>query len=217
MIFRLVVIGIFIVWLTFVGFSFYVSQPAFDQQRDVFEPLIADKSEAMTFARSEGEIFLVASHEVDSLTGIDLSAYYNLSASTDLLEWLSEVDQTELLSLTGPLVSVAVEDLVPPVNYTYPYIAAGTNFKEHAEEVYLDDPPFLFPKLARAGNWQDDVPLIPRLDYEAELCVFPLADINADDAASGNLPDFGLVLCNDFTDRWTLIKELDLSLSLIHI
>jgi len=36
--------------------------------------------------------------------------------------------------------------------------------------------------------------------------MFPLADVESADL----LPQFGLVLCNDFTDRWTLLKEVDL-------
>jgi len=36
-----------------------------------------------------------------------------------------------------------------------------------------------------------------------------MADIRAGDL--DNLPDFGLVLCNDFTVRLTLIKDIDLS------
>lgn len=53
------------------------------------------------------------------------------------------------------------------------------------------------------------MPFTPRLHYEAELCAFPMADIRASDL--DNLPDFGLVLCDDFTNRLTLIKDIDLS------
>ena len=45
-----------------------------------------------------------------------------------------------------------------------------------------------------------------RLDYEAELCLIPLADIVRPDQEV----EFGLLLCNDFTDRWTLVREIDL-------
>ena len=85
-------------------------------------------------------------------------------------------------------------------------MAAGTNFREHAEEVYSDDPPFLFPKLVEAGSWNQTVPFVSRLDFEAEICAFPLGSIRPNEPR----PRFGFVLCNDFTDRLSLVREIDL-------
>lgn len=209
MILRIVAAGLALLVLVFITFSFYVSQPAFDEQRGVYQAVIADRSQALTFARSATAWILVTEHEDTRITGIDLTATYQIPASTDLLSWLPGVDQNELQTLAGPLVSVALDELTQPVDYTYPHIGVGTNFKAHAEEVYLDDPPFLFPKLARASAWNSDIPFLPRLDYEAELCAFPLEDI--DGSGLDALPPFGLVLCNDVTDRWTLVKDLELS------
>ena len=206
---RLFSISLFSLVLIFVGLTYYVSAPAFDQQRGTFQPIIADRTQALTFAKSDSALILVTSHEGDRIMGIDLTAAYDVPASINLIDWLAEIDRDELIALGEPSISVALDELRQPLNYPFPAIAAGTNFKDHADEVYLDDPPFLFPKLSQAGNWQDSVPYAPKLDYEAELCVFPLADIGAGNL--GQLPEFGLVLCNDFTDRWTLVKELDLS------
>ncbi|MEH6558430.1 MAG: fumarylacetoacetate hydrolase family protein [Oceanicoccus sp.] len=205
---RLLFISLLLLAFIFVGFTYYTSRSTFDERRGIFKPKIVDRAQALTFARSDSALILVISHEGDAITGIDLTTAYNIPSSIGLIDWLSEVDRNELTTLSGPQVSIALDELLQPVNYTFPYIAAGTNFKDHAEEVYLDDPPFLFPKLSHAGNWRDVVPFTPKLDYEAELCVFPLADIEAGDLEQ--LPEFGLVLCNDFTDRWTLVKELDL-------
>ncbi len=192
--------------LAFVGYGYYVSQPVFDSERGPFEPRIADRTEALTFARSEQGLILVAAHTGDALLGFNLTRRFGEAATTDLLAFLSALDESQLPASSEASERFALADLLMPLSYTYPSVAAGTNFKEHAEEVYSDDPPFLFPKLVHAGAWNDAVTFLPRLDFEAELCMFPLSPIS-DPLA---LPDFGLVLCNDFTDRLTLIQELEL-------
>lgn len=192
--------------LAFVGFSYYVSQPVFDGLRGQFEPLIADRAEALTFARSGEGLILVSAHEGDAIRGINLTELYGQEATEDLIAFASSLAPESLAELNLDEKRYALNDLLMPLGYSYPSLAAGTNFREHAQEIYSDDPPFLFPKLVDAGPWDQEVPFTSRLDYEAEICMFPLADIT--DPAS--LPPFGLVLCNDFTDRWTLIREIDL-------
>ena len=192
--------------LAFVGFSYYVSQPAVEGTRRGFEPIIAERSEALTLARSGQGLILVSRHAGDAVIGVNLTKIFGEKATADLITFVSRVDQAALPGVDVAGERFPLDELVMPLKYAHPSVAAGTNFKEHAEEIYSDEPPFLFPKLAEASNWNETVPFLPRLDYEAELCMFPLSDIES----AGSLPNFGLVLCNDYTDRWTLLKELRL-------
>lgn len=192
--------------LAFVAFSFYVSKPVVQGSRGSFEPVIAPRADALTFARSGQGLILVTQHEGDALIGVNLTKRFGEERTADLIEFVADLDEATLPDVNALGEPFPLDDLTMPLSYRYPSVAAGTNFKEHAEEIYSDDPPFLFPKVTEAGNWNEGVPFLPRLDFEAELCMFPLADIESADSLSG----YGLVLCNDFTDRWTLLKELDL-------
>ena len=203
---KIIFVTLVVLLLAFVWFSYHVSRPAVQGTRDSFEPVIADQADALTFARSEDGLILVSRHEGDAVVGVNLTTVFGEQRTADLIDFAADFDESELERSGAAEERFPVERLVMPLRYTYPSVAAGTNFKEHAEEVYSDDPPFLFPKLAEPTNWNESVPFLSRLDYEAELCMFPLADI--DDPES--LPGFGLLLCNDFTDRWTLVKELKL-------
>jgi 2-keto-4-pentenoate hydratase/2-oxohepta-3-ene-1,7-dioic acid hydratase in catechol pathway len=204
---KVVVIVLVALVSVFVAFSFYVSQPVVEGTRGNFQPVIADPMDALTFARSAKGLILVTQHEGDALIGVNLTKLLGEHKTSDLIAFAADLDLATLPDANVAGERFPLEELVMPLPYHYPSVAAGTNFKEHAEEIYLDDPPFLFPKLAAAGNWNDSIPFLPRLDFEAEICMFPLTDIERADS----LPEYGLVLCNDFTDRWTLVKELDLS------
>ncbi len=192
--------------ITFVTATWWVSRPAFSEARGDFRPGIGDPAQALTFARSADGLIWVTGHTGDAVTGINLTKIHGEAATADLIDFVSALDSNALPASVEQAETFPLSTLRRPLDYTFPHIAAGTNFKEHADEIYSDDPPFLFPKLTEAGDWHDPVPFTSRLDFEAELCLFPLADIDAPD----RLPDFGLVLCNDFTDRWTLVKELEI-------
>ena len=43
------------------------------------------------------------------------------------------------------------------------------------------------------------------MDFEVELCAVPLVDYSI-----GATPLLGYLLCGDFTDRWQLVKDIDL-------
>lgn len=203
---RLIGLTLILSALALVGFSYYVSQPVVEGTRGSFEPMIANRAVALTFARTEQDLILVSRHAGDAVIGVNLTELYGIEATSDLIRFVSNLDQKTLPD-AGPFEErYPLDDLLMPLSYTHPSVAAGTNFREHAEEIYSDDPPFLFPKLAVAGSWNQSVPFLPRLDFEAEVCLFPLADIVSADL----LPRFGVVLCNDFTDRWTLVKEIEL-------
>lgn len=203
---RLAFSSILLLALAFVLFSYYVSQPLEEGRRGDFMPIIADRDIALTFARSPLGLILVTEHLGDAIRGINLSAWYGEEQTKDLINFLALTDRDVLIALDAAEEQIDLNSLIMPISYSPPSIAAGTNFKEHADEVYSEDPPFLFPKVTPASNWNANVPFLPRLDYEAELCLFPLSDITTERQTA----EFGLVLCNDFTDRLTLIREIDL-------
>jgi len=203
---KVILIALIALVLAFVAFSFYVSQPVVEGTRGSFEPVIADRADALTFARTARGLILVTRHEGDALIGVNLTKLFGEEKTADLIAFVTDLDQATLPDVNAVGERFPLKELMIPLSYHYPSVAAGTNFKEHAEEIYSDDPPFLFPKLSEASPWNGAVPFVSRLDFEAELCMFPLADVESADS----LPDFGMVLCNDFTDRWTLLKELDL-------
>ena len=203
--FKKLIAGLVLIAGCFIGVSYYVSAPVVDGVREDQAVAIADLSQALTFARTESALILVSAHEGDRLRGINLTEIYG-DVTEDLFSFLEMFDASSFRETNAKIESFSINELLQPANYSYPGVAAGTNFREHAEEVYSDDPPFLFPKLVEAGPWNQTVPFVSRLDFEAEICAFPL------DAVRPNQPRprFGFVLCNDFTDRWSLVSEIDL-------
>lgn len=188
--------------------SLWISRPIFDETREfALTASVADPLEALTFARTPDALIRVTSIGDTGVTGIDLTAVIGVDETSDLLQLYSVLGYDALAGVDGPSVTAANTALRAPIEYTAPFLAAGTNYAEHAEEVLLDDPPFLFPKLSAPTRWDAPVHFVPRLDYEAELAMVPLTDIED----PGDAVEYGLVLCNDFTDRWTLIRELRLS------
>lgn len=191
------------------GIALYVSAPVFDERlpaapAHAFEVLPTEV--ALTFARThDRRPLLVVAADAESVEAVDLASALG-TAVDDPLKLLDAHGYEAIASAaTGPGLRVALTQLGLPFDPAYPHIAAGTNFRAHAEEVGLDDGPFLFPKLSRATAWNAPVPAQGRLDYEAELCAVTLTAY-----ATGAPAPFGYVLCNDFTDRWQLLAEIDL-------
>ena len=203
---RLLLSALGLLLAVFVGASYYVSMPVMEGTRGSSKFVIADPAEALTFARTSEGLILVAGHQGDAITGTNLTTIYGEAATADLSTFIASQAEASIAAVSGTQERFSLDELINPVKFLSPSVAAGTNFREHADEVYSDDPPFLFPKLTPPGFWNDAVPFVPRLDFEAEVCAFPLTDIRADEP----LPTLGWVLCNDFTDRLTLIKEIDL-------
>ncbi len=109
-------------------------------------------------------------------------------ATADLIAFIADLELPALPDVHAVTERYPLDELVMPLSYAYPSVAAGTNFKEHAEEIYSDDPPFLFPKLVEAGRWNEGVPYLPRLDFEAELCMFPHGLLSGYSQITGVLP-----------------------------
>lgn len=188
--------------------TLYVSRPLFSERLGELPPLpaVADRADALTFARSAESLLLVIGADEGQVSAIDLTALYGMDATQDTLGFLRTTGFDVLQQLDGPLVTIGMRELVVPLQLADAHLAAGTNFAEHADEVLLDDPPFLFPKLAAASSWNASIAWTRRLDYEAELAAVPLEPIkNPQD-----LPAYALLLANDVTDRLTLIGQIDL-------
>lgn len=192
----------------FWGATLYVSRPLFTERIGDLPPLpaVADRRDALTLARSDGNLLLVTGVAGNRVSAIDLTRRFGADSTRDTLRFLQTADPDELQQLDGPNVTVDMRQLVVPLHLGGAHVAAGTNFAEHADEVLLDDLPFLFPKLAAPEPWHASIPWTKRLDYEAELAALPLAPITDPD----NLPNYALLLANDVTDRLTLIRQIDL-------
>jgi len=169
---------------------------------------IAPPEEALTLARLGGDdrrVLLVTASGPGGLRAVDLASTFGRPFS-DAVEAIVTLGDEALGSAARDAETIAIEydDLGLPLDAAYPHIAAGANFRAHAEEVGHDEGPFLFPKLSHPTRWDADVPDRARLDHEAEICAVTLESHTASEPAR-----LGYVLCNDFTDRWALLREID--------
>jgi 2-keto-4-pentenoate hydratase/2-oxohepta-3-ene-1,7-dioic acid hydratase in catechol pathway len=190
-----------------------LSQPQFDE-RLAGDPLagftLAPLDAAVTLARTHdeagGRVVLVTSAEPEGLDVVDLAAASGrpLRDAVDAFAALG-LERLAALAARGEKTRVDWTDLALPIDAIEPHLAAGTNFRAHAEEVGREEGPFLFPKLSAPTAWNADVASRGRFDYEAELCAVTLAAHTPERPAP-----LGYVLCNDFTDRWTLVRQIDL-------
>lgn len=213
-------VRVFLTLLLVAGISIYayswrLSLPKFDESLHV-NPLansqVAPIAEALTFTRlNAGDVLLVLSSDVDGVAAINLS-------STDLPVGLDGVDaylnlgRNQLVSLAEDLIveKFVWESLSTPVVVQDKIVAAGTNFKAHAREVSHDGDPFLFPKLSKITPWNADVTVGTRLDHEVEICAVSLEDYSLADAEQSRKIPLAYLLCGDYTDRWLLVKGIDL-------
>ena len=105
-------------------------------------------------------------------------------------------------------VVVPADTLTIPVDLGSHHIAAGTNYPDHAGEAGVEDGPFLFAKLVEPTAPTAEVSAgAGLLDYEVELAWVTLEDVR--DAKPPK--QMGLILCNDYTDRDTLLHHVDVS------
>jgi 2-keto-4-pentenoate hydratase/2-oxohepta-3-ene-1,7-dioic acid hydratase in catechol pathway len=175
---------------------------------------IASLDTALTFARvgtaTAPRVVAVTSYEAGRVGGVDLGAVVGHDVP-DPLRVLRQLgfDRLRALIISAPAsaaLDVPADTLLAPLDLGDQHIAAGTNYPEHAGEADVEDGPFLFAKLV--------APTAPRtpvsagdalLDYEVELAWVTLEPLQ-DGATPAAM---GVILCNDYTDRATLLRHVD--------
>ena len=133
-----------------------LSRPEFDE-RLAGDPLeaftLAPVEAAVTLARTKdeagGRVVLVTGAGPEGLRIVDLAAAAGrpLRDAVDAFAALG-FERLAALAAGGASTRVAWTDLALPIDAIEPHLAAGTNFRGHAEEVGREDGPFLFPKLS---------------------------------------------------------------------
>ncbi len=191
-------------------------QPAFSETAAAqrFDSVdIAPPDEALTFARlGDGvarRVIAVTEYRDGTVHGIDLAAALGgpVRDPIAVLDALGYDGVRALLAAppSAALVAVPAADLELPLDLRAHHIAAATNFPEHADDAGTAQP-FLFAKLVEPTGPRAAVPAgAALLDYEAEFAWVTLTPLAAGDDATR----LGLVLCNDFTDRATLMRRID--------
>lgn len=179
---------------------------------------LAPFEKAHTFAQlrrdagsSGPSTLLVLSLAPGGVTAIDLSALSGLHG-LDAFDVVKRFDSAALDALARqpqrarryPLASLLG---VGPRGLAH--VAAGTNYPAHGEETGVEGA-FLFPKLAPASGPRMTVATAPGvlLDYEVEVCA--RFDRELRSMADFDAARKGLFLCGDFTDRATLVRNIDL-------
>ncbi len=194
-----------------VVYSLLISRPLFDERLDPEAPYsiaIAPAAQALTFARyrADGQMrtLLVTKYERGEVFGIN--TYSQLGINDDPIALFAMLGYEALERAVhpgAPLEVVDVQSLEIPFETISGNIGIGTNYLEHARESQVAEKPFVFPKLVQPTHFTAPVPQGDSrlLDYEAELGFVAL-----DDLSPGAPPQrMGLVLGNDFTDRWSLV------------
>lgn len=176
---------------------------------------IAAPSEALTFARfaedGRPRALAVTRYADGKVTGVDLSTLLGQPV-TDPIALLNARGYDAVLALVAAqdaathVRTVPAAGLLVPVDLGAHHVAAGTNYPEHAGEAQVVDGPFLFAKLVEPTGPRAPVAVGDALlDYEVEL-----AWVTLDPVAAGERPErLGAILCNDYTDRATLLRHID--------
>ena len=176
--------------------------------------VIAGIDEALTFARIKDNVqkrvIAVKRYQAGRVDGVDLSIELKRPVDDPITVYLEFGYETlrNIITHASPksMVSRHTDDLVMPADLAAHHIAAGLNFSEHANETSVKKGPFLFPKWVMPTGPFSEVSIGDGLlDYEVELALVPLKPI-----PQGQDPeDVGLILCNDYTDRATLLRHVD--------
>jgi 2-keto-4-pentenoate hydratase/2-oxohepta-3-ene-1,7-dioic acid hydratase in catechol pathway len=164
---------------------------------------IAAPEIALTFARRDSgarEVLLVRALEGERVLAVVVPGEEDPIEALARRGW----DALVRLAATGAPVVVPLAELGLPAALGTRHVAAGANFREHGREIHVDTP-FLFPKWMAPTPWSSTVPAAARLDYEVELCFVALRSLSSPAEVDGA---FGVLLCDDFTERWALVKEV---------
>lgn len=197
--------------------SVYVSRPVFDETLDptTLDTIeIAAPEEALTFARvgveTQRRVLLVTQYRDGKMIGVDLNQRLK-TAEDNPLALFRQFGYAALRDTTTSVadtVAVSVTALDVPFDAREQNIGVGLSYAEHARESSLEQPPFLFPKFALPTRATSTLAKqnSARLDYEAELGFVALEDLSG---PAPMPPTMGLVLCNEATDRWALVRNFE--------
>lgn len=211
------VVGLVALLLVGMCVSLLTSRPLFDEPLDhgtLGRLAIAAPSQALTFARfreaGELRVMLVTHYENGTVSGIHLNRHFALY-ETDTIQLFNTLGYEAIAQASTSMadqITVGVAQLELPFDAPARNIGIGANYREHARESGIEEQPFVFPKIAQPTIFSSDIEQSGSLllDYEAELGLVALYDISSPGAAQ---PYMGLVLCNELTDRWTLVKHID--------
>ncbi len=173
---------------------------------------IAPPGLALTFAKVGAGVVLITDYDGETVKGVNLTCALGRPVS-DPIEVYLAAGHSRLQALAGArdakcLLASKVADLGIPVGLGNHHIAAGTNFPEHAGEAEVEGGPFLFAKVVEPTAFNSTVVAgAGLLDYEVELAWVTLEPLR-----KGTEPEsLGLILCNDYTDRATLLRSIDVS------
>ena len=169
--------------------------------------------DALTLGRfnKNGQVHTLAvlKDDGESVTGVDISdalKRYDRN-SFDVIQNLAFDDVVKIISNSKNKVTLNYSELLPSVEGER-HIAIGINYADHGKETG-QVAPFLFPKLVGTDPAIHPLHYTPGwlLDHEVELgIVFPSAVCSSADLKH-IMP--GFLVVNDFTDRATLIREMD--------
>lgn len=178
-------------------------------------PGLAPASVAFTFAQAIGEggeavTLLVTGYDGDAIEAIDLTAH-GAPAGVDVFDASAAVGDKTLHALLAAPKNAArwpVARLLPSGAMVDRHLATGTNFAEHAKEAGSKTV-FNFPKFGKPTPARTTLVVHPGtlMDYEVEISARFDRDIRS--VADFEAARKGFFLCGDFTDRATLLREID--------
>ena len=107
----------------------YVSRPLFSARLGDLPPLpvLADRSQALTFARKGRELLLVTDVAGTRWRAVNLTTVFGREATQDTLAFYRTVGYAALEALEGPEVTGSIDELAVPLVLGDAHIAAGYN------------------------------------------------------------------------------------------
>ena len=177
---------------------------------------VAPTDQALTFARimvnNERHIIVVTKFINGKVEGVDLTRAMS-SDVDDPISAYAELGYKGVVKLLNDSqaeysITANINQLIIPVDLEEKHIAAGLNYNAHAGETGVKSGPFLFSKRVIPTRSYEDVAIQKGLlDYEVELAAVTLGPVR-----EGKLPnEYGLILTNDFTNRATLLRNIDIN------
>ncbi|HEY8915878.1 MAG TPA: fumarylacetoacetate hydrolase family protein [Chitinophaga sp.] len=184
---------------------------AVNNNKDV--QIIKSTEDALTLSRfnKNGQIHILGVQKDDgeSVTGVDISDVLNRYGrnSFDVIQNLQFDDVVKIITNGKDKITLKYSDLLPAVDGGQ-HIAIGINYAEHGRETG-QIAPFMFPKIVDTDPAIHQLNYTPGwlLDHEVELgAVFPSSVCSSTELEHIMI---GFLVVNDFTDRATLIREMD--------